>query len=316
MYHAHMLEAVLDVRDACVDSKSELSVECASTAKRMAVFLQSLLHPDGDIPLLGDSAFGECPDAAHLIARAGQGTESQGTASQFKEGEASRVGNYWIARDANSFLLFDGGNAGPDHLPAHAHADLLTLEASVDGKRLFVDSGVFNYQDDDMRRYCRSTAAHNVLQIDDLDQFDLWSRFRMGYRGWTYDFKSGQRDGYQWAEAWHDAYRRIGVPRVSRRIMYRSGGPWTITDTAVGQGRHKLTSRLHIHPDWAVVQTSYDELALQHGATKLILRALGHGTLTIASGWYCQEFGRRIESPVAEWTVETDLPATCGWRLE
>ncbi len=296
MYHAHMLEAVLDVRDATADLAPNMSVEFASIASNMAAFLQSILHPDGNIPLFGDSAFGECPSAAHLIARAGQGCSPSGRArllpscaaesdSRLLGGRGSRraetasqsvsrlggslalpkrIGDYWVAGDADDFLLFDAGNAGPDHLPAHAHADLLTLEASVDGKRLFVDSGVFNYQDDEMRRYCRSTAAHNVLQVDDMDQFDLWSRFRMGYRGWTYDFKSGQCDGYQWAEAWHDAYRRIGVPQVIRRVRYRPGGPWIISDRAIGKGIHRLTSRLHIHPDWMVEQTGDSELTLQY----------------------------------------------------
>ncbi len=42
-------------------------------------------------------------------------------------------------------------------------------------------SGAFNYGDDRWRPYCRSTAAHNVLQVDDENQRDVWSQFRTGY---------------------------------------------------------------------------------------------------------------------------------------
>ena len=106
-------------------------------------------------------------------------------------------------------------------MPAHAHADLLTFEASFGGRRLFVDSGVFNYEDDAMRRYCRSSAAHNVLQIDGHDQCDMWSRFRMGYRGWPTGLECGQTHGFHWARAAHNAYRRLGVPKLGRWLACR-----------------------------------------------------------------------------------------------
>ncbi len=200
-------------------------------------------------------------------------------------------------------------------MPAHAHADLLTWEASVNGQRLFVDAGVFNYQDDVMRRYCRSTAAHNVLQIDDYDQFDLWSRFRMGYRGWTHGLRTGESGGFQWAEAWHDAYRRLGIPQVYRRVAYQRGGPWIVTDRALGSGTHRLTNRLHIHPEWHVEQSTANEFTLRCGATELLLRALGEGQTSLADGWYCPEFGSRQRCCVAQWTAKTKLPSACGWYL-
>ena len=69
MYHARMLEAVLDVRDAAERVAPDLSEFCAGAAEKMGRFLESILHPDDEIPLLGDSLFGEAPPARILIER-------------------------------------------------------------------------------------------------------------------------------------------------------------------------------------------------------------------------------------------------------
>ena len=102
----------------------------AWSAERMAGFLQDICHPDGDIPLLGDSCFGEAAPIGTLVKRATTLLPSPAS------GRGKVVGDYWLFRHDNDLLLFDAGPVGPDDLPAHAHADLLTLEASVGGRRL------------------------------------------------------------------------------------------------------------------------------------------------------------------------------------
>ena len=43
------------------------------------------------------------------------------------------------------WVVFDAGPVCPDHLPGHGHADSLMIESSVQGERLFVDTGVSTY---------------------------------------------------------------------------------------------------------------------------------------------------------------------------
>ena len=166
-----------------------------------------------------------------------------------------------------------------------------------------------------MRRYCRSTAAHNVLQIDDADQCDLWSRFRMGYRGWPSTLETGNTDGFSWARATHNAYRRLGVPRVGRWLACRPGGPWFCVDWAEGRGRHHLTSRLHLHPQTVVLSIRDGEVQLGFHGSTIQLSYLTPGKVDVVSGWYCPEFGRGLASPVIEWSAEAGLPAFSGWCL-
>ncbi|MCZ6771593.1 MAG: alginate lyase family protein [Proteobacteria bacterium] len=321
MYHAQMLEAVLDVRDGLQAVMPDLARLCAETAAKMAAFLREIVHPDGEIPLLGDSSLGEPAPVSQLVSSAAESQGSEpanacdGRHVSERAPEARRLGDYWICRQANDFLLFDAGPVGPDHLPAHAHADLLSFEASIQGRRFFVDSGVFGYQDDPMRRYCRSTKAHNVLQIDGRDQCDMWSRFRMGYRGWPSGFVVGEELGFHWARARHDAYRRLGVRNVGRWIACRAGGPWLCVDWADGQGRHELSAWLHLHPDVAAEKVADSEVRLELEGITLQLRYLTAGQVTVTDGWYAPRLGHRKRALVVRWTATASLPTVCGWCL-
>jgi uncharacterized heparinase superfamily protein len=321
MYHAEMLEAVLDVRDAVAWIMPNLARLCDQVGTEMAGFLHNILHPDGEIPLLGDSCFGQTAPAGQLMTRARADGVSPCVLGKLDTPDPSTapssraVGDYWAYRSGQDFLLLDAGRVGPDHLPAHAHADLLTFEGSIAGNRLFVDSGVFNYEDDAMRRYCRSSAAHNVLQIDGQDQCDMWSRFRMGYRGWPADFAQGESQGFHWARAEHNAYRRIGVPGVGRWMACRPGGPWLCVDWTHGVGQHELTAWLHLHPDAAAEKIADHQVLIELHGLVLTLRYLVPGRVAIDRGWYCPEFGKRVSAPVVRWSVRRALPAYCGWSL-
>ena len=316
MYHAAMLDAVLDIRDAAGELMLETAALAAESAEKMGGFLREVLHPDGGIPLLGDSCFGETPSPAGLLGRTGVG---KGGPRSVRPTVAKRggqcCGNYWIYRDEESVVLLDAGPVGPDHLPAHAHADLLTFEASFRGSRLFVDSGVGSYQDDDDRRYCRSTAAHNALEIDGTDQCDMWSKFRMGYRGWPSGLTVGETAGFFWAGATHNAYRRLGVPNVGRWFACRPGGPWICVDWAVGKGWHRYTNRLHLYPEVVAEQTGDSEVALKLEERTLKLRFFAPGEVAIEQGWYYPKMGYRQSAAVVCWRASTRRPVVCGWAL-
>ena len=111
MYHAIMLDLVLDLRDALGDVDKEFADWCGELADRMGSFLHAILHPDGEIPLLGDSAFGEIPPTAAILARLDI-AENVPAADG-----AACIGDCWTFRSGNDFLLFDRGPVGVDHLP-------------------------------------------------------------------------------------------------------------------------------------------------------------------------------------------------------
>ena len=70
---------------------------------------------------------------------------------------------------ADSTLVF---LTASHHLEAHKHADCLSLIWQERGESLLADAGKYGYQRDRMRRYFRSTRAHDTVEADGRD----WSR--------------------------------------------------------------------------------------------------------------------------------------------
>jgi len=281
----------------------------------MANFLGPLLHPDGQVTLLSDSALEETPCPAILVLHAVPPWEVSPDVLTGSDGAWESEG-YWTWRDGDDFLLFDHGPLGADELPAHAHNDLLTMEASLHGRRFIVDSGVFDYDESPMRSYCRSTAAHNVLQIDGAEQSDLWSRFRMGRRGRPIEFTSGADGGFSWAAAAHNAHDPIGVPRVGRWIACRAGGPWIVADWADGSGSHRLDTRVHLAPEVEVSCQNERGVELRTKQISALLSFHTAGTLAVETGWYCPDFGVRVEAPVIRFQHTVELPCMIVWTLQ
>ena len=78
--------------------------------------------------------------------------------------------------------LIDVAEIGPSYLPAHGHADALTFELSLDGKRVVVDTGTQSYEDGPSRWAQRSTSAHITIEIDGQSSSEVWKSFRVGRR--------------------------------------------------------------------------------------------------------------------------------------
>lgn len=81
-------------------------------------------------------------------------------------------------------LIVDAGAAGPDYIPGHSHCDAMSFELYRDGEPYIVNCGTHAYQCD-QRRYFRSTEAHNTVQVEGVEQSEIWSTFRLARRSRT-----------------------------------------------------------------------------------------------------------------------------------
>jgi uncharacterized heparinase superfamily protein len=230
-----------------------------TTARRMSRFLDAIRHPDGGVPLFGDSTL-DAPESA------GFGPRSAADSSGW-------VGDYFVHRAGPHQLVFDAGDMGPDDLPAHAHADLLTFELTAHGRRLLVDGGVYSYSGE-KRNHFRGSHAHNVLIVDDRPLADVWSSFRMGRRGHVVRRAGGRTEHGVWVSATHDGYARFGVPYVHRIWHLADGGPWIWVDVVepADDRERRLESILHISPDWNRAGTG-PSLEYRSGAGVVLLES-------------------------------------------
>lgn len=183
---------------------------------RMAQVAADLAHPDGSVCLFNDAGStmayspGEC-----LAVYARLFGESPTPRGVF----ALESAGYFGARSATSYFVADCGRIAPDDLPAHGHGDVLSFEWSVDGCRIIVDQGVYEYNAGERRQRSRSAASHNTVCLDGADQADFYGAFRCGRRPDVEVLSYRPRSGGFSLEGAHDGFRHLpGVPRHIRRF--------------------------------------------------------------------------------------------------
>lgn len=233
MYQADLARGL---RELCIVScarDAELSQRWGETARRMESFLNGIRHPNGSIPLFGDSSL--------------DGVDCQSSKSTVGRQRSEWIGDYYVHRVEDHQLVFDAGNLGPDELPAHAHADLLGYELSAFGEPLIVDSGAHSYTGKERAAF-RATSAHNVLMIDGAELADTWSSFRMGRRGHVIHRDLGRTSTGRWVRASHDGYSHLGIRDITRAWFFADEGLWFCIDIAESESPHLGASLIHWSP--------------------------------------------------------------------
>ena len=252
--------------------------------KAMKDSLELQTHPDGGIALLNDSAFGVTPVPADLgIRRPSIGPFAMSDTGYF--GSRTRDDDY---------IICDAAPIGPDHLPGHAHGDIFSFELSLGGSRVVVDSGVFNYEPDEMRAYCRSTRAHNTVEIGGADQCEFWGAFRVARRGRPkkVTFTPSSR-GFR-LSGQHDGYRRLsGLPVHRRVFVWHDSGVLIVNDRVESRKPVETASRVHLHPDCQVSDLTDLVAKIRYPSGEFVVAWKGDGRLETEDSWYCPEFGVR-----------------------
>ncbi len=160
----------------------------ARRSSRMRGWLESVITPDGEVPLLNDGY----PVGGAMLTALRSPTLVPGPLLTLPDTGLIR------ATAGDWHLLADVGAPCPDQLPAHAHADTLSCIVHVDGEPLLVDTGTSTYAPGATRSYERSTAAHNTVEVDGADSTEVWGAFRAArrarVRGVATDSEAGRRD--------------------------------------------------------------------------------------------------------------------------
>jgi len=182
MYHALLLENLLDLLNlARVSPRAPgpLVVELVETISRMLDALRVVCHPDGQIALFADSAFGIAQPPELLERYAAHLGISPRRPSQRRS--LPRAGFTKLEAGGICAIVSHAGPQ-PAYQPGHAHCDALAFELSVAGQRVVTDTGVAEYLPGVRRDLARTTASHATLQIDGREQAELWAAHRIGGR--------------------------------------------------------------------------------------------------------------------------------------
>ncbi|WP_097651355.1 heparinase II/III family protein [Candidatus Chloroploca asiatica] len=346
-YHLVVLKDLLEIALWLKRNHRSCPDELHQAIHRMLDFLLALLPQNGLVPLFKDTAWDISPNPFDLLNVGaiyfddpryklteefglypfllfGQRgwdkfqtwpvSKSSQTSCLFKHSGWALICN----PSKDDFCIIDVGKPCPDYLPAHAHADLLSYELTIDGQRIIVDSGVYEYTRGHWRDYFRSTRAHNTVEINATNQSDVWSSFRVAHRAQPDSVFFHQSSECVLAQASHNGYCRQHPPVTHRRtIVWCQQKFWLFVDELWGDGKVQSSNHIHLHPDVDLQPVNQTTWQFINTKRSLYLLGFGHDSYLYSKGqkepfyqgWYSEKFGNLLSNQVL--TLQKDAVLSC-----
>ncbi len=183
-YHHLAVRNWLQVRRLAADNGYGVPCEFDRALEAALEFSLHVHQPSGSMPSLSDgdvrsflpllaqgAALFDRGDMQFVATGGRQGTPPRQRVAHFPLGGYHVLRSDWHSAGAQH-LVFDCGPLGEGN---HGHFDALSFELAANGRALIVDPGRYTYSealDDDRnwRVHFRSTAAHNTVGVDGLNQ--------------------------------------------------------------------------------------------------------------------------------------------------
>jgi hypothetical protein len=222
----------------------------------------------------------------------------------------------WEPRDHQ--IIFDVGPLGPRAAAGHAHADLLSVQCAMFGEPCVVDSGTYLYASNpSWRDAFRGTAAHNTVMVDGAGQAVPDGPFAWQATPGARLRRHASDDSIGYADAEHDAYRRLPDRVVHRRrVLFLKPRLFVIVDDLEGDADHRIDARFQFAP-LRVEQRDGWVRALGPPGRGILIRSFANVDLTTRivegsevppQGWVSPQYGQRRPAPMMIVSAETRLP--------
>lgn len=311
MYHSILLEDVLDLLQLEQVYPGVLPESLVGRlrggAGPMLRWLRVMTHPDGDIALFNDAAFGIAPRLAALQGYA-QALGIKQDPAPLAALEVLPDSGYVRMSAGPAVLIADVGEVGPDYLPGHAHADTLSFELSLHGQRVLVNGGTSTYEPGPLRLLQRSTALHNTLEVDGQDSSEVWSSFRVARRAKPRDVRWEDQQDLLVLEAAHDGYWRLPGKVIHSRRWELGEKGLAIVDVVSGP-MEQAVARFRFAPGATV---EGPEVMVADGR-RVKWKAHDAAARVVAGSWY-PRFGEELPCQVLECRTGNAVMTTeFGW---
>lgn len=307
MYHAAVLEDVLDAINLLKAYHLEIPRAWPASAAAMRRWLAVMSHPDGEISFFNDAAFGISAPLAALddyAARLGLPPPAAITGAVV----ALEPSGYVRLALGSAQLLCDCAPVGPDFLPGHAHADTLSFELSLAGRRVLVNSGTSRYGTGVERQRQRATAAHNTVVVDGRDSSEVWGGFRVARRARPRLLHLAPGPPAV-LEASHDGYQRLPGRNLHRRRWVLQRDSLEITDHVSGDfGR--AAAFFYLHPDVTVAATGPEFVLTLPGFGAVSVGFDAGAAVEVLSGTWHPRFGAAVPNRCLKASFSAPMLAT------
>jgi uncharacterized heparinase superfamily protein len=215
-----------------------------------------------------------------------------------------------VLRDRASYLLVTNGRVGTNGFGNHKHNDQLSFEYHAGGAALVVDPGSYVYTaDPEARNLFRSTAYHNTLSIDDVEQNELrpeWL-FRLFEQAHPEHLRVGDEPRLEYTGR-HTGYRRLPQPVIHTRRFGLDASSLAVEDVLDGTGSHTLRWHFHFDPDVRISPgADPGTFTVRNARAVMTLVPPPNLTAQLTSGWYSPSYGVRHQCPTLDFAAIVDL---------
>jgi uncharacterized heparinase superfamily protein len=355
-YHRLVAELFLGCLRLADHRGEPLSPHYRARVKDMVEYLAMVQRPDGLMPQVGDADDGRLhvftgygsttpQDGRHLFGPA---------AAIFKQpswaglaGEAGEWERAWwglgvdvpsstliapasrlfpeagvaVMRGAGShYLLVTNAIVGTKGFGNHKHNDQLSFEYHHGGVALVVDPGSYVYTSDAAaRNRFRSTAYHNTLSIDGVEQNEMnpeWL-FRLFETAKAEHVSFDDRDGWVEYVGRHHGYERLTQPVTHERALRldKASGALAIVDRLTGAGDHDLRWHFHLAPGVSAGMVDERTVRLSAGGGRWMLRYPAGLQAAVVPAAYSPSYGVAMPCLALELWTRAALGQHHAWEF-
>lgn len=236
-YHALFVKDLLDIYNLIKNNTKgfyvDLLEELSEKIQKGLHWLDCFNEGEKYMPI-NDVNYEGCPKPLHLKKYASNlGIEEEITTDY-------KISQYYPKLESGDLkIMMYCAPINPDYNPAHSHADMLSILLWDNHNPILVDTGNYDYEESEERKYARSTFAHNTIVIDNENQCDLWKVFRIGRRGQPFNKKITEN----FLQCSHDCYNKLGV--IHKRTINKKDNGFLIQDFLFGKGYHIFEMYFH-----------------------------------------------------------------------
>lgn len=298
MYHAIFLEDLLDLVNIAqvypnVISQAQVS-RWIKVIKSMLKWLNTMVHPDGEIAFFNDAAIGIAPNLNELIMYAKR-LGINYYSLNFDRATQLLSSGYIRLTSNEAVALLDVAQIGPDYQPGHAHADTLSFEISLFGQRVLVNGGTSEYGNSSVRHHERSTRAHNTVVVDNQNSSEVWSGFRVARRAYPFDLQIKESDQLISISCSHDGYSRLDGKPIHRREWQFFDTSLIIKDSIIGLFS-SANAYFHFHPSITIVGNKKNFWNLKMPNGKECTLKVKSGEPVVQKSYYSPKFSSKINT--------------------
>jgi len=356
-YHRLVAELFLGAVRLADVQQAPLSPETRSRVREMIAFLVAVTRPDGLMPQVGDADDGRLhilegygtttpQDARHLFGPAALmfdepswltlggavasweaawwGLGLAAPAPPSKAVFASRLfpqaGLAVVHSQRRDYLLVTNGIVGTNGFGNHKHNDQLSFEYHREGIPLIVDPGSFVYTSDGTaRNRFRSTASHNTLSVDGVEQNDMrpdWL-FRMFETSNAESVAFDDREDAVEYTGRHHGYERLDEPVTHERTIRinKETGDLVIADRLLGRGRHTVRWHFHLAPNVGAATDIDGNVVLIAMGRRWTLHVPREMNAEIQPADYSPSYGVKIPCLAVDASMELVLDGERRWAF-